>query len=598
MVNERGSGGVSTSDEAAEIELAIGPASASGSFKVEVLHSPAGEMSAVVELNVGALIARTSEIQAALRDGSSSARPSPETERPIREVGRELFTALLGAGDVAGCYRASVALAAERGRRLRLSLRLGSPELASLPWEAMYDPTAGRYVCRHEQVVRNIPVPRVPAPLTVSPPLRILGLISAPSGLPELDAAHERDLLTNALAGPALDGLVEVSWAPTATWDDLHGLLTNGEWHVLHFIGHGGFDASIDQGFLALTRPDGTPHLVMANQFADLLGQAQPMPRLVVLNSCSGAATGTTDLFAGTAGALTRAGVSAVAAMQFEITDTSAAAFARGFYTEIANGGGIDGAISAGRITILGTSSGMLEWLTPVLYLRGNQTHLFTRTAQAPHIPEIAISAQGPWPLLINELVSHLDLDHWDHHVGGLLRPSLWMRSSSRDRLLRLTIWLNGRILPDGQPELKRVLATLQKVMIDLLNEFDLHSEVVGPEQDDPWLRTAQFYKTYGSHADRTATAEDYGVHINLLSDLALELTRAANWLCDVVQREFDPMFRFQQGALQLNGGPYPDADYRWLRPEYSPDDMSSQILPYESLEDFKTRRFSRDYHT
>jgi hypothetical protein len=71
MVNERGSGGVNTSDEAAEIKLAIGPASASGSFKVEVLHSPAGETSAVVELNVGALIARTSEIQAALLEGSS-----------------------------------------------------------------------------------------------------------------------------------------------------------------------------------------------------------------------------------------------------------------------------------------------------------------------------------------------------------------------------------------------------------------------------------------------------------------------------------------------------------------------------------------------
>ena len=31
-------------------------------------------------------------------------------------------------------------------------------------------------------------------------------------------------------------------WAPGATWADLQDLLLDGEWHVLHFIGHGDFD--------------------------------------------------------------------------------------------------------------------------------------------------------------------------------------------------------------------------------------------------------------------------------------------------------------------------------------------------------------------
>jgi hypothetical protein len=91
-----------------------------------------------------------------------------------------LFAALLGIGEVAGCYRASAALAAEQERGLRLSLRTDSPEHAGLPWEAMYDQAAGAYICRQEQLVRHIPVLRVPAPFTVSPPLRILGVVSAP----------------------------------------------------------------------------------------------------------------------------------------------------------------------------------------------------------------------------------------------------------------------------------------------------------------------------------------------------------------------------------------------------------------------------------
>ena len=107
------------------------------------------------------------------------------------------------------------------------------------------------------------------------------------------------------------------------------------------------------------------------------------MPRLVVLNSCSGAAAGVSDLFSGTAAALVRGGVSAVAAMQYEISDPAAVAFARGFYAAIARGRGVDDAVSSGRVAILGTGDRTLEWVTPVLYLRGHDTRLFTLPAPA-----------------------------------------------------------------------------------------------------------------------------------------------------------------------------------------------------------------------
>ena len=118
-----------------------------------------------------------------------------------------------------------------------------------------------------------------------------------------------------------------------------------------------------------------------AHRLVDLLRQARPMPRLVVLNSCSGAAAGAGDLFSGTAAALVRGGVSAVAAMQHEISDPAAVAFARGFYAAIARGRGVDDAVSSGRVAILGTGDRTLEWVTAVLYLRGRETRLFTLPA-------------------------------------------------------------------------------------------------------------------------------------------------------------------------------------------------------------------------
>jgi CHAT domain/WD domain, G-beta repeat len=191
----------------------------------------------------------------------------------------------------------------------------------------------------------------------------------------------EKDHLAKALAG---DSSIQLTWAPSATWADLHDVLLSGTWHVVHFIGHGDFDPARDEGVLALTGEDGRKDLVEASRLVDLLRQADPVPRLVVLNSCSGAASGVTDLFSGTAAALVRGGVTAVAAMQYEITDPAAVAFARGFYGAIARGRGVDEAVSSGRVAIIGLSSRTLEWVTPVLYLRGSDSHLFTVPAAQP----------------------------------------------------------------------------------------------------------------------------------------------------------------------------------------------------------------------
>jgi hypothetical protein len=364
------------------IELAIGPGRVPGIFRVEVVASPAGEASVEVGLDADALLERRGLLQqAVLASAVPSRRVLPETEQPMREVGQVLFAGLLGTGEVAGRYRAAAAMAAMAAEGLRVVLRIDTPALAGLPWEAMYDQEAGAYVCRQEQLVRHVPVASVPAPLSVRPPLQILGVVSSPRGLPPLDVEKEQDQLARALARPASKGLAEVHWAPGATWTDLQDVLLDGEWHVLHFIGHGDFDPARDEGVLALVREDGRADLVAAHRLVDLLRQARPMPRLVVLNSCSGAAAGTSDLFSGTAAALVRGGVSAVAAMQYEVSDPAAVAFARGFYAAIARGRGVDDAVSSGRVAILGLSDRTLEWVTPVLYLRGHDTRLFTLPA-------------------------------------------------------------------------------------------------------------------------------------------------------------------------------------------------------------------------
>jgi WD40 repeat protein len=428
-----------------EIEVAIGPAPSG--YRVEVVRSPAGEASAPVSLDADGLLSQRKALENAVLLSSVQTRQLLSTEeRRVRDVGQALFRALLGTGPVAGRYRA-----AERDDDLRIVLRISDPELAGLPWEAMYDEEAGGYVCRRHQLVRHVGVPAAAGPLTVTPPLRVLGIVSSPRGLPPLDTGKEQEQLTRALARLTADGLVELAWAPSATWADLHDTLLGGSWHVVHFIGHGDFDPSHDAGLLALTSDTGRAHLIDGNRFVDLLRQARPMPRLVVLNSCSGAASSVTDLFSGTAAALVRGGVTAVAAMQYEITDSAAIAFARGFYGAIARGRGVDEAVSSARVAILGLSGRTLEWVTPVLYLRGQDSHLFALSAASPPAPSEQPGGQPGGQTrprvpehLVRTLTGHTS---WVLHAAFSQDGSL-LATAGSDATIRL--WDPGTWAPAG----------------------------------------------------------------------------------------------------------------------------------------------------
>ena len=356
-----------------ELEIASG---AKSDLYIITVNSPAGAASGQLRLDTKKLLSRRPELASAVLASAVRTRGTLSAqELPVRDVGQQLFKAVF-ADRVYGRYTASVQEAARRSEPLRVVLRLRAPELTALPWEAMYDPEADEYLCQREPIVRYVETAQPATPLPVSPPLRVLGLISAPRDLPALDVAEERRRLTDAIDDLGRHRQVELTWASAGTWPCLQEVLLDGHWHVLHFIGHGGIDRGV--GVLAMEDElTGETNLVSSARFARLLHVCRPVPRLVVLNSCqSGEAAG--DLLSSTAAALVHSGISAAVAMQFVVTDPAALAFSRGFYQALTHNHPVDEAVRLGRIAIDGTSENSLEWVTPVLFLRTDETRLFT----------------------------------------------------------------------------------------------------------------------------------------------------------------------------------------------------------------------------
>uniref|UniRef100_UPI00135C529C CHAT domain-containing protein n=1 Tax=Agromyces humi TaxID=1766800 RepID=UPI00135C529C len=387
------------------IELEIGPGEEPGTWAVRVLRSAGADAaSASFRLDVDTLLTRLPFMDSTvLASAVPARRVLTEGETEIQRVGTELFSAVF-TGEVEEAYRTSRAVAKERGESLQVRLRLVAPTLAALPWESLFDPQAGVYVCRKEPLIRQIPTTDPMEPLNLDPPLRVLAMVAAPGDLPAIDAAGERMRLETALGPHIARGRILVEWLDDVTWANVHEKLLSAPWHVLHFVGHGSYDSSSEEGVLAFVGPDGRAEYVDASALADLLDEAEPTPRLVVINSCMSGAASTNELYSGTAAALVNSGINAVAAMQFTISDAAAVAFSQGFYSALAYGRRIDEAVVSGRIAILGLGRDTLEWVTPVLCLRGDDTRLFIvpKSADDPDdsadIPGIPAAPPGPRP--------------------------------------------------------------------------------------------------------------------------------------------------------------------------------------------------------
>lgn len=231
-------------------------------------------------------------------------------------------------------------------------------------------------------MVRYPDLPKPVQPLRVQAPLQIVMVVSSPSDYDQLDVARERELLEDALTDAIADGRVELTVMEKPTLSALQQTLRRQQVHILHYIGHGGFDRQTDQGVLLFEDDQGRGKRVGASSLGTILYDHDPL-RLVVLNACEGARTGTDDPFAGVAPELARRGAPAVIAMQFEITDQAAITFGHEFYMALADGYPVDAATAAARKAIFARGNG-LEWATPVLYLRAPDGMIFDL---APPLP-------------------------------------------------------------------------------------------------------------------------------------------------------------------------------------------------------------------
>jgi CHAT domain-containing protein len=310
-------------------------------------------------------------------------------EEILCQIGNQLFNALFS-GEIGKLYAASRSMLEEdQGIVIRLRIPAGAEEIAALPWEFTAEPGSEPLVLLDAPIARYLPQPTPLPTLHATLPLKVL-LTGAQTPPP---AAIERELQA---VKDALEGLgdhVQIQLVPHLTAAALREHLRE-EFHIWHFVGHGGFDKAGTTAQLLFEDASGDSDSIGARELNIMLNRSGI--RLVVLNACNSGKLAI-EPFRSIAPALIRAQIPAVVAQQFKVPEEATRAFVTDFYRSLARGFPIDDCITEGRKAIMNSCGlGQADWGIPVLYTRMVSGRLFDPPEVTPAAEPMPAATTAP----------------------------------------------------------------------------------------------------------------------------------------------------------------------------------------------------------
>jgi hypothetical protein len=411
-----------------DLALRIEASSDGGSLLVRVLRSPAGPSDPVVfhppfpgrdSLAIWTSLESRVRQKAPCEESPGrgvSVLGNEDTGGPLtpQRIGGALFESLF-AGALRENLLTSLALIHGQenlGLRIRLVIDPAVTDLvSSWPWELLYRAETRDFLGRDLKtpIVRQLEVRRPSLTPKAISRLDVLIVLSDADPRQPLNVVREKELIEAAVGG--VPG-VALRFLDPPTIDGLRTEVRRRPFDILHFVGHGWLDRD-GHGAVLFRHPDGGAHPVSGIVLADTLKSfPESQASLVVLNACDTArlprSAAGHDPFSGTASVLIMAGIPAVVAMQFPISDRAALCFSGSFYRSLAAGDPLEGAVAEGRKAVFRNQPASWEWATPVLFLGVPDGRLFSVAPQRrrPNRPRRLRKMQLPQAL---DRLSELD---------------------------------------------------------------------------------------------------------------------------------------------------------------------------------------------
>lgn len=194
---------------------------------------------------------------------------------------------------------------------------------------------------------------------------------------------------------------------------------------------------------------------------------------------------------------------------------------------------------------------------------------------------------------IIDRWEKDCELDGWEAWSSWILSGGGPEMSKELDAsLFEFRRWIFCRVWPGRYPSLEQAFQNFLFVLIDFQETF---RKFVDEDRVAYALKTKKFYKIDKWDEELyNRLLRDYEDHIDLVADLMLELSRAANHICDEVREHLLTSYRLKEGRIVVHSSYNSDFKQHWTIPLYTKQQLESE-RPYLGLVTFKYERKQRD---
>ncbi len=198
----------------------------------------------------------------------------------------------------------------------------------------------------------------------------------------------------------------------------------------------------------------------------------------------------------------------------------------------------------------------------------------------------------------IDTFVELGEVDNWTAWTSNIFcggQPQIY--KSNLTKLREFCEFVLSRVWFNRYPTLEDALGNFKTAANDFVRVFEKYAERIDPsrlDEEDPLISTEKFYHIQEWNPELYQKLGDkYDFHHLLVEDLALEMTRAANYILEMVRKDLFPNFRIKEGVLLNSIGPFADFTFKTVRTEYREDEKTEL---YPGLREFMKIRVNRDY--
>lgn len=356
------------------------------------------------------------------------------------QIGQKLYNTVFDV-NIRSLFEASRQRARAEGKRLRIRLCLTEvPELARLPWESMYNTSSEHFfACSIETpIVRYLATSYDNGQRNTTLPLRMLVISASPRNFDAKDIEQQWRTIQSSVRVLQDQGVLHVEYLRDITIQRLQARLRREKYDIIHFIGHGEFNDSSQNGTLFFLTDQGNVKTVTGNVLGALLYDAAPTLRLVILNACDGARANSRHSFSGVAQHLVQKSIPMVIAMQSQISVQAATKFSEIFYQSLIDGYPVDAALTEARKS-LWFELNTMEWAIPVLFMRTSDGYLL----DAKSLSSKSSNSPAPSTRLAESTLPPRPILQMNRRLGGNSKdekPSPNLRIKKGDQVRQFSI--------------------------------------------------------------------------------------------------------------------------------------------------------------